>query len=75
MKRKKNNPNQRTTHHIIPESRKNGKSVLGLCRVVRKLHEFYHRLFGNMIPEEICEYLNHTFWNDEYEITINKKPH
>lgn len=69
----KNNPNQITKHHILPRSRKKGKGVIGVCKVKRFLHELYHNLFGNMYPWEILVFLNETFWNNEYEITIKRK--
>ena len=73
MKKTNNDPNQLTKHHIIPRSR-NHKGILGVCKVPRLLHELYHHLFGNMKPSEILEFLNKTFWNDMFEITIKKKP-
>jgi hypothetical protein len=62
-----------TKHHVIPKSRQKGKPMLGICVVEKTQHELYHHLFGNMIPEEICEFLNITFWKNEYEIEITKK--
>ncbi len=76
MKKKpstKNTPSQLTKHHIIPRSRKY-IGITGVCKVERFLHELYHHLFGNMTPEEILEYLNKTFWNDMFQITIKKRP-
>ena len=68
----KNDPAQETTHHVIPTSRVNGKGILSVCKVPRLMHESYHSLFGNMKPSEIVEYLNNTFWNNTYTITIKK---
>lgn len=70
---KKNHPKQLTKHHILPTSRVKGKGIEGVCKVPRHMHELYHHLFGNMYPEEILEYLNILFWNNEYEITIKRK--
>ena len=68
---KKNNPEQLTKHHIIPRSRVNGKKQLGVCKVPRLQHELYHHLFGNMTPSEILDFLNKTFWDNQYDITIS----
>ena len=73
MEKTKNHPNQETEHHIVPRSRIKGKGIEGVSKVFRYLHERYHHLFGNMIPEEICEWLNQTFWNGNYLIIIKKK--
>jgi len=73
MSKDKNNPRQKTRHHIEPRSRSKGKGIEGVCKVERLLHENYHHLFGNMFPEEIVEFLNTTFWNNLYELTIKKK--
>lgn len=70
---KKVNPNQITRHHISPKSRSKGKPILGVAKVVRCIHELSHCLFGNMKPEEIVEWLNKTLWNNEYEITIERR--
>ena len=67
----RNDPNQLTRHHIVPSSRKS-KGIEGVCRVKRWLHEKYHQFFGNMTPHEIIVWLNETFWNNEYSITIKK---
>jgi len=72
MKKKKSN--SLTTHHVIPTSRLKGKGILSVCKVPILMHQLYHSLFGNMTPEEILQHLNVSFWNDEYEITINKTP-
>lgn len=69
----RNDPEQVTRHHIIPSSRIQGKPITGICKVKRWLHELYHNLFGNMTPYEIGQWLNETFWNCEYEITIRRK--
>jgi len=73
MKKQINSPDQVTKHHIIPKSRRH-KGVEGVCKVPRLLHELYHHLFGNMTPHEILEWLNKTFWNDMFQITIRKRP-
>ena len=67
------NQNKKTRHHIIPTSRRKGRDVRGVCLVPQRQHDLYHRLFGNMIPEEITEWLNEIFWNEGYIITIIKR--
>lgn len=68
----KNNPIQKTRHHIVPRSRKT-RGILGICKVPRLQHELYHHLFGNMKPEEIVNWLNATFWNGMFYIQIKQK--
>jgi len=70
---KRVNQNQKTRHHIIPVSRIKGREIVGICKVPAKQHELYHHLFGNMCPGEIIMFLNETFWNELFEITITKK--
>lgn len=70
MKRK--NQNKKTKHHIIPQSRLEGKGVLNVCKVAEKQHNLYHSLFGNMTPKEIVRFLNKTFWADIYQIDITQ---
>lgn len=72
MRYAKNDPLQPTRHHIEPRSRKT-KGIEGVCKVARYLHELYHHLFGNMKPFEIINWLNKTFWNDEYVFTLTKR--
>ncbi len=64
----KNNPLELTKHHIIPQSRINGKKKGNICKVPRILHERYHALFGNMTPIEIIEFLNEVFWKNAFII-------
>lgn len=67
----KNNPSQMTHHHIVPRSRQKKN---GIAIVPRVSHENYHNLFGNMTPQEIVSWLNATFWNNLFHITIKKRP-
>lgn len=62
----------KTKHHIIPSSRIY-MGITGVCKVEKFLHEMYHNLFGNMKPDEILAWLNKTFWNDMFTITIKSK--
>jgi len=56
---KRQNQNKKTIHHIVPTSRLQGKGVLNVCKVPAKQHDLYHRLYGNMTPFEIIEFMNH----------------
>jgi len=69
----KKNQVKKTRHHIFCSSRVGSDRVCGICMVEEKIHDLSHRLFGNMLPEEIVEWLNHTLWKDKFEITIKKK--
>ena len=64
-----------TDHHVRPRSRGGGNEKRNIARVIHGKHDPYHQLFGNMLPEEIVDYLNETFWNSNYKISIlEKKP-
>jgi hypothetical protein len=66
---------KKSKHHIYPVSRTKGKGILGVCAVEQKQHELYHNLFGNMTPEEIVDFLNETFWNNKFNVSVElKKP-
>jgi len=53
-------------HHIIPRSRGGATSKKNLVEVNYELHHnCYHKLFGNMTPEEICIYLTKEWWNGD----------
>ena len=69
-----------TRHHCIPLSRGGGNSKKVL--VEANLHRLYSQLFKTsnhkfktieMLPEEIVEFLNDTFWDNGYEIEIRRK--
>ena len=74
MKRKRNafhqnNKLHHNNHHIIPQSRLKGRTVI--IPIVN--HNIYHTLFSNMTPPEIIEFLNKNFWGDCYQISIEEK--
>lgn len=60
MPRKKNRQKRCLTnlHHPIPKSR-GGRSTV---RIHKDIHQKFHSLFGNMLPEEILDYLVEVFW-------------
>lgn len=61
-------------HHIIPVSRdrKKRKEINNMVIIDRIAHQNYHNLFWNKTPEEIIEYLNKIFWNNNYDIKIQE---
>jgi len=65
-KKKRNKHKHLTRHHILPRSR-GGEEVENVVIVNAKKHDIYHRLFDNMTPEEIIEYLVEEFWGDKWE--------
>lgn len=69
MKQKKVAQRHTNQHHVIPQSRLNGKTVI--LPIV--CHNSYHRLFSNMTPPEIVEWLNKEYWGGWYEIAIKEK--
>jgi len=51
-------------HHIIPKARGGSRCSSNLVKVNWELHHnAYHKLFGNMKPDEICIYLTKNWWN------------
>ena len=54
-----------TRHHIVPSSRGGSDERCNIARVAHKEHDLYHQLFGNMLPDEIIEYLVKTFWKGQ----------
>lgn len=64
---------KKTRHHIFCQSRIGSDRVCGICMVEEKIHNLSHQLFGNMLPEEIVEWINKTLWKSKFEITIKKK--
>ena len=63
----------KTKHHIIPRSRGGNCDKENVQVVVDFYHDLYHRLFKNKTPNEIVEYLNTTFWKNNYQIEIIKR--
>ncbi len=43
-----------------------------ICKVSKKKHELYHQLFGNMLPEEILNFLNTKFWKNTFVLEEKK---
>jgi hypothetical protein len=58
-------PEQWTTHHIVPRSRGGNKLQNNTCEVRRKQHEAYHTMFKNMTPDEILEELVANYWGGQ----------
>ena len=67
-----------SNHHIIPKSRckklgiekSNKKNIV---TVPDLLHNTYHKFFTNMLPCEIINFLNSTFWGGQFEITVKRR--
>lgn len=62
----KKEENTLTKHHIIPTSRAGKDYEENISYVPKRQHELYHSLFNNRTPQEIVEYLNRDFWNNQY---------
>lgn len=62
-----------TRHHIIPRSRGGSNLEDNIAFVNRVEHNDYHRLFENKKPDEIIDYLNETFWDNKYDIEMNRR--
>ena len=58
-------------HHVVPKSRKNKKSK-GFGQITTyvdvDLHDWYHAIFGNMLPEEVFSFLNRELWASQYQM-------
>ena len=48
------NGNKSTVHHLIPRSRGGDSSKANLKRLPWRIHDAWHILFFNLLPEEIC---------------------
>lgn len=75
-KKKTENLNAPSQHHIIPTSRGGNDSSQNISIVNIGAHQNYHRIFVNMTPDEIIKYLVDYFWNGEtkwLKIYINEK--
>ena len=55
--------------HRIKESRLNG--VIAVVDIGK--HVIYHKLFRNMTPSEIVDWLNKKYWGNKYEINIRER--
>lgn len=62
-----------TKHHIIPRSRGGSNLEDNLCWVPDREHNLYHQLFENKTPNEITDYLNKSFWANNYEVCIYER--
>ena len=54
-------------HHVIPRSRGGNFSKENIVIIPRVDHELYHKLFGNMTPDEIIEHLKTKYWGEPCE--------
>lgn len=63
--RVKNNPEQITKHHVPPKC-PDATPKPKVLHKTRKMHEFYHALFGCPATyEEACYILRRDWWTDE----------
>lgn len=69
MRRNRQDP--LTGHHILPRSR-GGHSKGNIKEVPSSFHQAYHKLFHNMTPDEIIEYLEEMWFTEEPFITPNE---
>ena len=65
------NGNKSTVHHLIPRSRGGDSSKANLKKVPWRVHDAWHTLFTNLLPEEICAQVM-TIPEDLFS-TVNKK--
>jgi hypothetical protein len=62
-----------TIHHIIPKSRGGRRIADNAVIVQKKKHRLYHKLFANLLPEEVVQHLNQFYWGEGYYIKIEQK--
>ena len=55
----------KTNHHIKPTSRDNDNSEKNTIYIDADKHDIYHRLFSNLLPDEIIHYLVDYFWGGQ----------
>jgi hypothetical protein len=55
---------RKSFHHILPKSRDGTDSEHNVINVDNNNHKNYHRLFANMTPEEVIDFLWTTFGFD-----------
>ena len=65
------NGNKSTVHHLIPRSRGGDSSKANLKRVPWRIHDAWHTLFLNLLPEEICAQV--LLMSDELFNTVHKQ--
>jgi hypothetical protein len=57
-----------SAHHITPSSRKGNGCKTNIAYVNECLHEKYHALFMNRVPDEILDFLVNYFWGGRLEL-------
>jgi hypothetical protein len=67
MSRKLRKRTRDSRHHVIPRSRGGKFNDENIVIIPRVDHELYHKLFGNMKPEEIIEHLQSKYWGEVCE--------
>ena len=50
-------------HHILPRSRGGDYSKHNIKKLEQSYHRAYHKLFENLTPDEIHQYLNEVYFN------------
>jgi len=68
----KNKKKHGSRHHVIPSSRGGSSDPFNIVHIGKKIHQIYHWLFSNLLPEEIVSFLNEKFWGGKYSIFICK---
>lgn len=62
-------------HHRHPRGRNGSNAEHNKIRVLRSLHEAYHRLFADMMPHEVAKTLNDTWISVEWElVAVRRSP-
>lgn len=66
-------PKQYNIHHRKPTSRGGKNSDQNKICVLKTLHESYHHLFANMLPEEIAKVLSDTWIDPAWKLIAVKR--
>lgn len=65
-RRKRTKDQSKNRHHVRPKSRCECHLKGNVVVIDKERHAEYHKLFGNMLPEEIIPYLVNYYWNGQW---------
>lgn len=61
-----------TNHHIIPRSRDGKNTKENLIQKHKSVHQAYHTLFSNSLPEEAVKILIQDWWYKDPQLADKK---
>jgi|2_EtaG_2_1085320.scaffolds.fasta_scaffold53202_2 hypothetical protein len=63
----------RNIHHRRPKSRGGSNHPSNLSNVKVERHQLWHAMFGNKLPQAICEEINRTWLDGRYYVVLYDK--